>query len=175
MMTKSTAQAFIEKNFSLDFIEKAKKQTIVILNTLYYDFSIKKYEELQSIPTDDFNTVNCDDGYPSEDTSELINTFLHNRKFDENEILYLTISFITSSRFQNLIDNITIYDNEEFDHDLLEVLLAKHVSKQLPLYLFDYLRASVIKFCSEFDMSDGLIENEHFEDMQEYYSFLLAK
>lgn len=176
MMTKSTAQDYIEKNFSLEFIEKAKRNTIVILNTLYYDFSIAKRIQNQSSPTEEFTSVHFDNGDTSIGTSELINDFLHNRKFDENEILYLTISFIASSRFQNLIDNIMLYEiEEEFDHDILAVLLEKHIIKELPLYLFDYLHASIIRFCGEFDISTGWIDNEHFESMQEHYSTLLVK
>ncbi|MCC9044027.1 hypothetical protein LNQ81_15225 [Myroides sp. M-43] len=174
-MTSSTAQDFIANHFSFEFIEKSKRRSVSILNTLYYDFSIAKHNQSQSIPTEEFNLVNLEGKFPSIGTSELINTFLHNREFTENEVLYLTISFLSSTRFQNLIDTIRMYDETQFNEDILSVLIAKHITKQLPHYLFDYLHSSIIRFCGEFDISNGHIENIYFKSIQDYYSLLLIE
>lgn len=174
-MNQSNARSFIEQQFSIEFIEKAKMETFLILGQLYNDFSIDITKEDFSIPTEDFRIVNLCNGTRNMEVSELISDFLHSRDFTENEVLYITISFISNPKFQSFIETIRQHDEEEFEEEILKILVAKHIYKQLPLYVLDYLHASIIRFCSEFDISDDHIDNDTFDNMKTHYSSLLIK
>ncbi|MGL5274685.1 hypothetical protein [Myroides sp.] len=172
-MTQPNAPDFIEQHFSIEFIEKARMQTLLILGSLYTDFSIDTELDNHYKPTDDFVLANLCNGTNNPQVSELISNFIRNKNWSENEVLYLTIAFISNPKFQAFIDNIRLYDEEEFGEEILRVLLSKHITKELPLYVFNYIHASILRFCSEFDLSDGLIDTDTFDNMKTHYSSLL--
>lgn len=168
-MTATITHNFIGKNFSPEFIEKAKEQTITILNTLFFDFSIAEYGQDQSGPTQLFSVVNYANGYSNYELSRSIRDYLYNREFTENDILYLTITFISSNVFQDIIDNHEIENEEDFDPYILDIILSKHLLRELPPFLMDYLESTIIRFSSEFDISDGYIDNIFFEEKRTSY------
>ncbi|WP_010253309.1 hypothetical protein [Myroides injenensis] len=168
-MTTSITLDFIGKNFSPEFIEKAKEQTITILHALFFDFSIAEYDQDQSTPTQLFSVANYANGYSNYELSRSIRGYLYDREFTENEILYLTISFISSKVFQDIVDNHEIENEEDFDPYILDIILSKHLLRELPPFLMDYLESTILRFSSEFDISDGYIDNIYFEEKQVYY------
>lgn len=173
-MTQPNAPDFIEQHFSIEFIEKAKMQTFFIFGALYTDFSIACLGDQNCIPTEDFLLVNLCKEESNTEASEIIYHFIHNRDFTENEVLYLTLSFLSNPKFQEFINLIRRYDQEAFDEEILKIFIGKHICKQLPLYLLDYIHSSIIRFCKEFNLIDGKIDTDTFDNIKTQYSAILV-
>lgn len=165
----SETKEFLNKNFTREFINTSLQSAYEILKQYYKTFSIQKAGAEQSTPTSEFENVNLANGDMNIDIRELITKHLDALTLTESDVLSLTIAYVNSLNYDKATVYLVYENDENSVRELYEVLIERRVSNVLPSYLRKVLIDSMLMFCSEFDISNGCIDNEYFEDLLQVY------
>ncbi|MGX1753436.1 hypothetical protein [Sphingobacterium sp. NPDC055346] len=170
---KGSHKEFIKELFATDFIRSSELTSTSFIEQLLNKIATKKRNKGFIYPTDLFSRLNnaCGDTNPDLDYE----IFLHINSFNlsSQTILSLLISDLLSSNEQSLKKNLGSFSEEDEEMNGLtieELFLIQHDS--LPCYLFKKITYMIYNFASEFDISDGRIDFETYNDKIKYYSNL---
>lgn len=170
---KGSHKDFIEELFTTDFIKSSELTSTSFIEQLLNEIAIEKRNKRFLYPTNLFSRLNyaCGDTNPDLD----FEIFLHinSLNLSAQTILSLLISDLLSSNEQSLKNNLGSFSEDEEEMNGLtieELFIIQHDS--LPDYLFKKITYMIYNFASEFDISDGRIDFETYNDKIKYYSNL---
>lgn len=165
-------QAFIGGIFSQSFINEAEATTKRILGSFFRELSINEQTGSYIYPTTLFQSLNHRLGDRSYDLdSEIRKDYLEKLNLTSTEVLHVIITDLISTReFERYHPDFADADISTQGAILEELFAKQHES--LPNYFEEKLLTMIYLFASEFDLSDGRMEDDHFNEVFDRYTDL---
>ena len=165
-------QAFIRTLFSPSFINEAEATTKRILSHLFRKLSINEQTGSYIYPTTLFQSLNQRLGDRSYDLdSKIRKDYLEKFNLTSTEILHVIITdLISMHELERYLPDFANADTST-QGAILEELFAKQ-HETLPNYFEEKLLTMIYLFASEFDLSDGRMEDDYFNEVLDCYTDL---
>ena len=165
-------QAFICTLFSPSFINEAEATTKRILRHLFWELSVDKQTNSYVHPTPLFQSLNHRIGDRSYNLdSEVRRDYLEKLNLTPMEILHVIITdLISTHELERYLPDFADADTST-QGVILEELFAKQ-HETLPSYFEEKLLTMIYLFASEFDLSDGRMEDDYFNEVFDCYTDL---
>ena len=166
---------FIRELFSTEFIEASKKIIQLFIVQFLEKVAIEKKDTHYVYPTNLFERLSyaCGDHNPELDYE--LYRILDGLNLSSQKILSILVTDITSSNEQLLNHYFDAFSQQSEDVQgamIEDYFVNQHDS--LPYYLRKKLSAMIYNFGSEFDLSDGRIDIETYNEKLECYKDLAS-